>query len=70
MTPKSYNTLGWVLYIFILVAFSVIVFIKNKEDRQMVMWSIGGATLLCIITGITLYSPNTIKIPDITSIHI
>jgi hypothetical protein len=36
----------------------------------MVMWSIGGATILCIITGITLYSPNTIKIPDINSIHI
>ena len=56
MTPKSYNKLGWTLYILILVAFSVIVFMKNKEDKQMIVWSIGGATLLCIITGFMIYS--------------
>ena len=68
MTPKTYNTFGWILYILILVVFSIVVFMKNKGDIQMVVWSIGGATLLCIITGLVLYSPNVINQSSLVSL--
>jgi hypothetical protein len=55
MTPKSYDILGWVLFTIALLIFLAIV-VKSQQppngNRQTMVWTIVGAILLYIITGI------------------
>jgi hypothetical protein len=61
MTPKSYNILGWFLFTIVLLIFLAIIVKSQKPptgNRQTMIWTIAGAILLYLITGIYTFNQN------------
>jgi hypothetical protein len=64
MTPKSYSILGWFLFTVVICIFLATVIRYQQPpagNRQTMIWTVVGATLLYIIAGIYAFSQ---KVPQ------